>query len=1136
MKFNFIDNENSYSAKIKIIGVGGAGGNAINNMIASKLKGVEFIAANTDSQDLERIACSNKLQMGSNISKGLGSGADPELGRLAAEESIYDIREAVSGSDIVFLIAGMGGGTGTGASPIIARECKRSGALTVAVVTKPFLFEGEKRMNRALEGIDILKKDVDTMIIIPNECVKAIGDKGAMFRELIAKADNVLLNAVKGISDLIMSSGFINLDFADVKTVMFEMGTAIMGTGKARGSNRASVATQQAINSPFLEDISIREAKGLLMNITAPPNITMEEIDQASNYVKGEIDEDAEIFWGVVFDETMGDEVQVTIIATGIDRPQHRGDGKLRDMTPDEAKEAWTIKVKGGSVDELDLPVYQREKIRLAHPKEFEEVEDLEKPKKGILKKIFFKDNLDSPTFLKKMENSDRLQEIEETIDGENIWHKGYQLFISTSDANERSFKLKQYRNQILHIDPQNPDVGFVNALWRLSEDINTVPDYSDNMQSLLRKTSKENIPTDLQNYYSFISLACHIRNAQDFAEIISHEIVTNMHSEEKHPIVRIPTQIIRLVETIDILSDNSQNSSNYNRLKIVKAQLIELNNSCKIEVQTPEIICFHYVIKRYLNLVLEAFAMSLRSLNIDSSSVPPIFINRWNNVRFKINEGPRGESFNLSIKPSLEYIAEANNESYMFSDTGTIIDINMKPFCPGTIQVLLQLDDITFYASVIVLIDNPFIVGVPIQTEDMFVGREDAINRIFRGIISPQPNNFLITGRRRVGKTSLLYAIKRKLPKGALPVFLSTEVCGIHSADICKTLTMEVFKSLQKNELIDHESIPYPDVAIDNPISSVIGWFELLHEKYFSSSMFCIVILIDEASAIISWDQEIQNLLRYLFSNMNWIRGILAGPLDIIKRMRDDISSPLYNIFSTEKLGPITKKDASALLSPTIKRLGLADIENVMDQLYDYTGGLPYYIQAIGYELIENYYSQKISGKELLDKTIGQVRKKLETSYPATLMKLSPDEKIAICLISKNINPPDASALKLASADFVEKREGTWIINPKIEREWVNDFMDTLLDDASKKIWASHGKNIDLKLLAKDLKKLRDRSGGSIEIDDALRNALQAADEGNGVKAVKYLSKVGQWTLDSATKIGTDVAAAAIKAIYGIN
>ncbi|MDB9822729.1 cell division protein FtsZ [Deltaproteobacteria bacterium] len=401
MKFEFVDRKDKYNAKIKVLGIGGGGGNAINNMITANLKGVEFISANTDSQDLERSACSYKLQLGANITRGLGSGADPEIGRLSAEESINDIREAVSGADMVFLTAGMGGGTGSGASPVFARESKENGALTVGVVTKPFLFEGEKRMKRALAAIDRLKKDVDTLIIIPNERLKAIGDKNAMFKDLIIKADDVLLNAVRGISDLIMSNGFINLDFADVKKVMSEMGTAIMGTGRAGGEKRASEAAQQAINSPLLEDISISGAKGLLMNITAPPDITMDEIDEASNYIKGEVAEDAEIFWGVVFNEDMGDDVQITVIATGIDKEQYRKVVRLRDVTTEEATSDWTVKVNGESLEEYDTPAYQRKRMALEEPSEVMEKEIPVESRKGFFKRTFFKDDLDYPTFLR---------------------------------------------------------------------------------------------------------------------------------------------------------------------------------------------------------------------------------------------------------------------------------------------------------------------------------------------------------------------------------------------------------------------------------------------------------------------------------------------------------------------------------------------------------------------------------------------------------------------------------------------------------------------------------------------------------------------------------------------------------------
>ena len=316
-----------YEARIKVVGVGGAGGNAVNNMIAAKLQGVQFYVANTDIQALDRSSCSSKLQLGTEMTRGLGAGGEPETGKLAAEESINEIQELLQGGDMIFIAAGMGGGTGTGASPVIARQCKESGALTVAVVTKPFKFEGDKRMKRAMEGIDRLRKEVDTLIIIPNERLKSVGGRSTTFKDLLVRADQVLLNAVRGISDLIMSSGFINLDFADVKKVMEQMGTAIMGTGRAGGEKRASEAAQMAINSPLLEDVSIGGARGLLMNITGPVDMTMEEIDEACNYIREEAHAEADIFWGMVFDENMEDEVQVTVIATGIDKEspqQHR--------------------------------------------------------------------------------------------------------------------------------------------------------------------------------------------------------------------------------------------------------------------------------------------------------------------------------------------------------------------------------------------------------------------------------------------------------------------------------------------------------------------------------------------------------------------------------------------------------------------------------------------------------------------------------------------------------------------------------------------------------------------------------------------------------------------------------------------
>ncbi|MEJ2477571.1 MAG: cell division protein FtsZ, partial [Desulfobacterales bacterium] len=279
--FTFVDNEKS--AKIKVIGVGGAGGNAINNMIASKLQGVKFITANTDAQALETSNAPVKIQLGEKLTEGLGAGANPEVGRQAAIESEEEIREILKDSHMVFITAGLGGGTGTGAAPVIARICKDLGALTVAVVSKPFSFEGRKRSRQAEEGLEALKDMADTAITIPNDRLRGIASKNATMIEMFRRADEVLLHSVKGITDLIMMPGLVNLDFADVKTTMSKAGMAIMGIGTANGENRAVLAAERAISHPLLEDISISGARGVLMNITSTSDLTMEEMTEASD-------------------------------------------------------------------------------------------------------------------------------------------------------------------------------------------------------------------------------------------------------------------------------------------------------------------------------------------------------------------------------------------------------------------------------------------------------------------------------------------------------------------------------------------------------------------------------------------------------------------------------------------------------------------------------------------------------------------------------------------------------------------------------------------------------------------------------------------------------------------------------------
>src|SRR5512143_741039 len=300
-------------ACIKVIGMGGGGGNAVNTMIASGLRGVEFVVGNTDAQALTNNLAAVKIQLG----KGLGAGARPDVGRAATEEHSDAIREQLAGADMVFITAGMGGGTGTGGAPVVGRIARELGALSVGVVTKPFAFEGKRRAAQAEEGIKLLKESVDTLIVIPNERLLATVARQTSLLDAFRSADDVLLQAVRGISDLVTAHGLINLDFADVRTIMSEMGMAIMGCGVARGEGRAVEAAQRAISSPLLEDMSIRGARGVLINITGSADLALHEINDASSLIQEEAHEDANIIFGAVIDESMGDELRITVIATG---------------------------------------------------------------------------------------------------------------------------------------------------------------------------------------------------------------------------------------------------------------------------------------------------------------------------------------------------------------------------------------------------------------------------------------------------------------------------------------------------------------------------------------------------------------------------------------------------------------------------------------------------------------------------------------------------------------------------------------------------------------------------------------------------------------------------------------------------
>jgi len=378
MTFEFEESA-SQNARMKVVGVGGGGGNAVNRMIEEHLEGVEFISVNTDAQALMNSKADVKIQIGKKLTRGLGAGARPEIGRQAIEENREDCKRVLGNADLVFITCGMGGGTGTGAAPVVCQLAREAGALTVGIVTRPFLFEGRKRMRQAEEGIAEMRKHVDTMIIVPNERLLAVVGKGIPFHEALKKADEVLLHATQGISVLISETGMVNVDFADVRTVMQNGGSALMGTGIGRGENRASEAAQQAIASPLLDNVSISGATGVLVNITGGEDLTLGEVHQINDIVHDAVGDDAEIIFGAVHEPAMMGEIRVTVIATGFDRymqnpaavPQHvpatmTGTGGSARPFPAPHSEAQPVAAKAPAV--LPFPSGNRPPVRPAMP------------------------------------------------------------------------------------------------------------------------------------------------------------------------------------------------------------------------------------------------------------------------------------------------------------------------------------------------------------------------------------------------------------------------------------------------------------------------------------------------------------------------------------------------------------------------------------------------------------------------------------------------------------------------------------------------------------------------------------------------------------------------------------------------
>jgi cell division protein FtsZ len=432
-RFSF-DIDGQDNAKIKVVGVGGGGGNAVNNMIHKGLTSVEYIALNTDAQALKNSMADITIQVGSNLTNGLGAGARPEIGREAVEENRHEIEEAIEGADMVFVTAGMGGGTGTGGAPVVSGIAKRKGILTVGIVTTPFEVEGKQRMKYALQGITELKKNSDTVIVIPNEQLMEIADEDTTLLEAFDQANQVLYNATRGISDLILMPGLINLDFADVRTTMLDGGAAIMGSASATGEDRAEIAAREAINSPLLDGVSINGARNVLVNISSGADLGMKETNTATGIIQQEAGDDAEIILGTVLDESFEDELRVTVIATGFDLADNDKKARVASNNSEEKKK---------KSDSMEMP---KAKDVTGHSRYSSTNEPFYKGEKNLKQ-------MDQPAFhrrgLKNVRSLNEEEEQEQNQDMQNEQEKSDELLnnrkerIDKSDSDQPAFLRK---------------------------------------------------------------------------------------------------------------------------------------------------------------------------------------------------------------------------------------------------------------------------------------------------------------------------------------------------------------------------------------------------------------------------------------------------------------------------------------------------------------------------------------------------------------------------------------------------------------------------------------------------------------------------------------------------------------------
>ncbi|HBH47842.1 MAG TPA: hypothetical protein DDX98_04345, partial [Bacteroidales bacterium] len=729
-------------------------------------------------------------------------------------------------------------------------------------------------------------------------------------------------------------------------------------------------------------------------------------------------------------------------------------------------------------------------------------------------------------------------------IENSSVWKEGYTIFNSSLNENEKSKKLKTYRDYLLNIKSNPVDkevfleksISLINNLWMLSKKNNNVPEFVNFIISLLNDIEENNLTNILYSFYSFIDFSIQIKSARQISNTQLLALDKEMLENFSNNLIQFPKQIVEINKCIEMMPDESLKISKRMRYKVVINDLKTIYESLNGAKKTPEVICLIYTIKIWIKLLEDALSLVLKRIECKIVFNDTIFFNKWNNIEIEVYGGYSEDYFEIKMLPISDYDVEIEEHIVHFEDKKECGSFNLKikPKKIGDLRLVFTIDTRAFTLPINVIPLNPFVVGRPIKCSDMFFGREELLNEIIRGLLSPSSINYILTGRRRIGKTSFLYALKRNLPQYVLPVLISMEVSDEKLNNIFQLFINEIIFSLKEREIIINKDLMDTKIDKKDPSNSFLDWLRRLIPELMINSIKRIYILIDEALIITELNQHAQSLFRYIFSNIDGIGGILASPPDIIKRLNYSVSSPWYNIFKTAKIGPFTKEETKTLIESNLKNYNIEKVDKIAEKTYQYSGGLPYYVQAIGYELIENYHHLE-KHDDLFRLSINGLKHKLSTSYPVVLENLSPIEKIAIVSIANNFHPPDVCTKKLFEADLIIQLKEGWEIPSKIEKEWIINLSERLLNSAGESLWKKYGNHLEFPKLVTEIEMVLKELSKKKTKNDSLIVALDAAKAKDGAKVLGYLGLAGKKVLDAASKIGTEVAAEYIKASLGL-